>query len=168
MAVETGGLSSIGINPVMLAGQAVNFLIVYWVLKKFVFSTVLKKLDERREIVETSLKKAEAITVKEKEIQVLHEETVHRAQKQASQILEAAHEGADKLKHQMLEEAKQASEKMVQHAQEVVKQEKQKLISDAKKELTALSLQLASKILSIDVKPEDESKYIASMLEKVS
>lgn len=167
MAAESG-IASIGINPVMLAGQAINFLIVYWVLKKFVFSTVLKKLDERKNIVETSLKKAEAIELREKEIQVLHEQTVARAQKEATQILEMAHDGAEKLKHQMLEEAKLASEKMVHHAQEVVTLEKQKLISDAKKELTALSLQLASKILSIDVKPEDESKYIASMLEKVS
>ena len=167
MAAE-GGIASIGINPVMLAGQAINFLIVYWVLKKFVFTTVLKKLDERKYIVETSLKNAEAVALREKEIQVLHEQTVARAQQEASRILEEAHEGAVRLKHQMLEEAKSASEKMVHHAQEVVTLEKQKLISDAKKELTALSLQLASKILNIDVKPEDESRYIASMLEKVS
>lgn len=50
-----------GINPILLLAQIVNFIVLLFILKKFMFKPILKVLGERRQKIEESLKNAEEI-----------------------------------------------------------------------------------------------------------
>ena len=48
-------LESLGINPVLLIAQAISFVILYYVLNKFLFSQIRTALDERTAAVNKTL-----------------------------------------------------------------------------------------------------------------
>ena len=49
-------ITKLGIDVKILLAQIVNFLILLFVLKKFVFGLVLRKLDERREMIDIRIR----------------------------------------------------------------------------------------------------------------
>ncbi len=113
-------LNQFGINPVLLAAQVVNFLILLFILKKFAYGPILKVLDERKKTIADSLKNAEEIEKKlalteeekekilaktsleaqkildntKKEIEVMKEEGKHQAEAMAAQIIKKGKEEA--------------------------------------------------------------------------
>ena len=54
-------LNQFGVQPILLAAQVVNFLILLFILKKFLYGPILKVLDSRKKTIEQSLKNAEEI-----------------------------------------------------------------------------------------------------------
>src|SRR3989338_593740 len=54
-------LSDFGVQPILLAAQAVNFLVLLFILNKFLYKPVLKTLDQRKQKVSQSLKAAHDI-----------------------------------------------------------------------------------------------------------
>ncbi|MBI2040354.1 F0F1 ATP synthase subunit B [Candidatus Microgenomates bacterium] len=113
-------LNQFGINPILLAAQVVNFLILLFILKKFLYGPILKLLNERKKRIEDSLKNAEEIERKlllteeekekilaktaleaqklmdetKKEIEIMKEEGKAQAEQLASQIIKKGEETA--------------------------------------------------------------------------
>ncbi len=67
-------LNNFGFEPILFVAQIVNFVIIYLLLKKFLYKPVLKLLKERRDIITKGLKQAE-------ESARLLEETVQKEEK---------------------------------------------------------------------------------------
>lgn len=125
-------LSQFGVQPVLLVAQVVNFLILLFILKKFLYKPLLKVLDTRREKIAESLKNAEEIERKlllteeekekilartsleaqklmdetKKEIELMKEEGKIQAQNLAAQIIKKSEESAkaeaEKMRQEMI------------------------------------------------------------------
>ena len=52
-------LNNFGFEPILFFAQIVNFLIIYLVLKKFLYKPLLKVLNDRKHKIEEGLKSAE-------------------------------------------------------------------------------------------------------------
>lgn len=89
-------LKNFGFDPVLLIAQVVNFLLILFVLKRFLYKPILKMLKDRKESVAEGLKQAEAgkklledAEVKEKEIlrktKILASQMVNDAKTQANE-----------------------------------------------------------------------------------
>ncbi|MBI2330390.1 F0F1 ATP synthase subunit B [Candidatus Daviesbacteria bacterium] len=57
-------LKQFGINPILLLAQVVNFALLLFILKRFLYKPILKVLEERKKKIEDSLKNAEEIEKK--------------------------------------------------------------------------------------------------------
>lgn len=112
---------SLGLDPILLAAQIVNFLIVFFVLKKLLYKPVLKVLKEREISIKKGLNDAE-------EARKLLEKT----QQEEKDILKKAQISANKL----LADAKTETETMLKSAQELAKKQTDRMIQEAKEEIT--------------------------------
>ena len=112
-------LKDFGVQPVLLAAQVVNFLILLFILKKFLYGPILKVLAQRRKTIEESLKNADEIAkrlqeISEKEAAVLEkagkagENLIKEATLQASQVLDEANKKREELLITATEDAKKA------------------------------------------------------------
>lgn len=106
-----------GVNPYLLFAQVINFLIIFYILKRFAYKPILQMLKNREETIKKSLKQAE-------ETQKLLEET----EKKERDILKKAREEAK----QMIEEAKKDQETLSQKAHEETRRQAEKMIQDAR------------------------------------
>ena len=52
-------LKNLGFDPVMLAAQIVNFLIILYLLKRFLYKPILEMLKKREDSIKEGLKQAE-------------------------------------------------------------------------------------------------------------
>ncbi len=85
-----------------VAIQAINFLALVWILKKFLYKPILKAMDGRQKAVFAKLHEAEK---REKKAEKLQEELTEAKQKvknEAKQIILNAHKEADSDKSEML------------------------------------------------------------------
>ncbi|MBI4080364.1 MAG: F0F1 ATP synthase subunit B [Candidatus Levybacteria bacterium] len=124
-----------GVNPYLLFAQVVNFLIIFYVLKRFAYKPILQMLKNREETIKKSLKQAE-------ETQKLLEET----ERKEREILKKAREEAK----QMIEEAKKDQETLSQKAHEETRKQAEKMIQDARTQI-ALETKGVEKRLSTQV-----------------
>ncbi|HUQ84969.1 MAG TPA: F0F1 ATP synthase subunit B [Candidatus Limnocylindrales bacterium] len=138
-------LNNFGFEPILFAAQIVNFLIIFFVLKKFMYKPVLKLLDERKKKIAEGLKQAE------ESARILEETT-----KKEEEILKKAQHESKKI----LDEARSQSEIMLAESAAETKKQVAKMIKDARDQITSESEE-ASKKLELQV-----SKLAIEFLEK--
>ena len=101
-------LNQFGINPLLLAAQVVNFALLLFILKRFLYKPILKVLETRKQKIEASLKNAEEI---EKRLLETEEESNKMLAKTSLEIQKMMDE-AKKERAMHLEETKVLAGKM--------------------------------------------------------
>lgn len=134
-----------GIDPILLGAQIVNFLIIFFILKRFMLKPVMNVLKNRQTTIQTGLKNAE-------EGKKILEEALNEEKK----ILKKAQLESQKL----IKEAKTQGEEIVKKSEESAKNQADRILKEAKEDITQ-EIKSAEKNLSIYV-----SKLAVQFLEK--
>jgi F-type H+-transporting ATPase subunit b len=121
-AHSTGLLQALGIDGKLLIQQAVAFLILVAILRKFVYPVLIKSIDDRRNAIEAGLEEA-------KKAQQLLEDT----EKKVAGMLRDARGDAD----EMLKRAQTEAAGIVGDAEGKAKQRAEQIVKDAHNQLEA-------------------------------
>lgn len=104
---EVQGIGALGIDPWAILAQAVTFLVLFFVIKKFALDGIVKTLDRRRKTIDDGVRlgremEAEKAALDEKVDQLLRKARVEAdaiiagGQKESSEIIKAAEETANR------------------------------------------------------------------------
>ncbi len=150
-----------------VVAQLVNFLILVWLLKRFLYKPVLNAIDEREkkiasQLADATMKKAEAR--KEKELFIQKNEAFDRDH--ATQ-LEEAHKRVETEKQRLYDEARQESTALRSKLEESVKQQEQALKEALKQRTKEEVFAIAGKALSGLANADLEEQIINVFLEKI-
>jgi F-type H+-transporting ATPase subunit b len=110
-----------------VAAQVVNFLILVWLMKRFLYKPILNAIDAREKLVAGKL--AEADTQKsmaEKERETLRQKN-HAFDQQRDELLQRATEEAKSERQRLLDEARQAADAQRAQRQEALQREQESL-----------------------------------------
>lgn len=110
--------TSLGINGQMLLFQAVAFLILVFVLSKWVFPVLMKAVDDRQEAIEASTKAAEQAEKKAAEAEEELQKILKEARAEAKDIVVTAKDEATAMIAASEQKAKTRAEKIVRDAHE--------------------------------------------------
>ena len=161
-------LKEFGIQWPLLVASILNFFILLFLLKKFLYQPILKVLDERKETIEKSIKNAEFI---EQEM-IKTEERVRASLKLANEeslkIINRAHQSAEKTKTELTEEANRQATKIIERAKEEIGHEKDEATKAIKHESAALISSALRKIVKDSSRMIDEDKLMRETLEKIN
>ncbi|MBI2314628.1 F0F1 ATP synthase subunit B [Candidatus Daviesbacteria bacterium] len=157
-------LKQFGIDPILLAAQVVNFLILLFILKKLLYKPLLGVLETRKNKIEESLKNAEEIEKRLNETGEREQEAILKSAKEGEKIIKEAGDSAA----QIIEEAKKKYKDIVTRAAEDAKKlneaEKVKLqqeIKDSVADFVVLALErITGKVLTQSQKKEILAKNI--------
>jgi F-type H+-transporting ATPase subunit b len=125
-------LHQFGVNYILLAAQIINFLIVLWILKKFLYKPVLDTLKNRRETIAKGLKDAEDARLMYEKAEEREKEILRKAQAEAKKLLEEA-------KKQHVEMLQKASEDAKSQADTILKEAREQIAFEAKETEKRLS-----------------------------
>lgn len=140
------GIAAIGINTTSLIFQIINFIILFILLKYFVFKPIVKMLDKRRNDIAQSLEDVKKITQQKADWEKEHEKLLDEMNKQSSQIILSAKKNAEAIKLEMINDAKKEQAEIVKNATLNIENAKQKSILEAQKELTLLIISATQKV----------------------
>ena len=160
-------LDKIGINPIYLAGQIVNFLILFFVLKTFVYKPVLKLLDKRTKRISQGLKAAEENIKNKEKFEEQKKAELGKVRKEVEKILAEAKKESQKQGVLIIEnaraEAKKQGEKEFQQFQQRLAEEEKAL----KGKVTKIALDLSKKILKDSLDSSTQKEVFASQVENL-
>ncbi len=165
---ETGVLGTLGINWKLFLAQLLNFSIVLFVLNRYVFTPVGKKLEERRLKIEKALQDAEDIEKEKQEFEKWKNEAVAAANKKASEIVLLAQDEASKEKAEALLKTKQEQEQVVRQAKDKIEEEKKKSIQEAKGEIAGMVTTATEKILMEKITDKKDKELIEKTVKSIT
>lgn len=152
-------LKDFGVNPVLLVAQIVNFLIILFVLKRFMYKPVLDMLKKRENQIRDGLRSAEEGEKKLTEAEKKERQILHTAQERAEKILGDSKIEAQELKDQAIVIAKKEAEKIIAQAKETIEQEEKAAEERLTKKIGQIAISLLEKSLG-RIFGEKEQKII--------
>lgn len=157
-------LEDFGINPILLLAQIVNFAILLWLLKRFLYKPILKVLDERRKKIETSVKQAEEIENRLSETETRQKELISNAERESSKIIEEAKEAAKNLQEETLSETNKKVEEAMTKNKETLRLEREKMASEVKADMANLVAETTKKVLDRSLTTKDNEELVKKSL----
>lgn len=166
---ETSGgvVGSLGLNWKLFIAQLINFSIILFVLWKWVFTPVAKKLTERTEKIEKSLFDVDKITKEKQDFEIWKNAEISKAKTEAIGIITKGQSEAIKVKDSILLKAKEEQQKLIEQAKAQILSEKTRALSDAKTELANLITQATEKILKKKLDEKTDKELIKESLESL-
>lgn len=160
-------IQKFGLEAKLFLFQLVNFLIVVFVLKRFLFSPLKKMLDERKNRIAQSLQDAENAKIALENADEERKKILADAKSNADKLTASVKVSIDESRTEAMEEAKQHSAQILEDAKHQAAAE----FENMNKEIGKISVNLSGKVLSkvlSDLFTEDEKqKLMSRALEKI-
>lgn len=146
----------------------IAFLVVFLLLKKFAWNTILSSLREREQGIADSLASAEKVKSEMALLKNENEQLMAKAMEERAQLLKDARETRDRIVSEAKELAKTEANKIIQDANASIHQQKMAAITDLKNQVGNLVVEVSEKILRRELtnRAEQES-YISKLTEEV-
>ena len=162
-----GTLGKFGLDPVLFAAQVVNFLIIAWIINRFLIRPLMANMKARREKIAAGLEDAEKARVALENAAKERDKILQNASEEAFRLLQNARDEAERLRAAALERAGADAERVIQDARGVLALERQ----DMEKDVQSLSLELSGKILENVVEglfsDEEKRRIVARGIERI-
>lgn len=140
------------------------FLLLMFVLTKFVWKPVLKAVNEREQKISDALELAEKTKIEMKALQAQNENLLKEARAERDAIVKDAKETATKMVEDAKNTAKAESNKIVAAAREAINADKAAAISELKTQVAAFSIEIAEKIVRGELSTDGKQKALADKL----
>ena len=137
--------TNLGINWKVLIAQIINFGILLFLLKYFLYGPVMKMLDSRKEKLEQDKKISDSLKARIEEIEKLKEKTLDQARESSQKLIKDTEKLSIALKEKMMNEARIESEKILLRTQKELEGQKVKIKEEVKKEIGAIVISALEK-----------------------
>ncbi len=161
-------LSRLGFDWRVAIANLINFLIIFWVLNKFVFRPLGKTLRDRREAIALSLKNAEQA---EGTLVAAKEEARHivdDAKKQAAEIIQHAGKQAEIVKQDIEKRAYADADQIVADARIVADAMKQSAELEVERHAAHLISQGVTKVIEDTFSETEHRTYMKKVTEHIA
>ena len=147
----------------------VAFLVVFLLLAKFGFPVITGMVEERKNFIDESLRKAHEAQERLANIEKEGESILQEAREKQAQILKEAAETRDAIVEKAQDKARAEGARLLEDARVAIEQEKKAAIAGIRAQVATLSVEIAEKVLRQNLK-DDKSQMdlIDRMLDEVS
>lgn len=150
-----------------IAAQIINFLILLWLLKRFLYRPVLNAMNEREKKITQRLTDAEhARQEASKQAEQYRDKTAELAAQRESLLNEARAE-AETLRKELFHQARQDASEINERWQRSIQQEKEAFLRDLYQRATAQTYQIARKALTDLANKDLETHVIENFLLRI-
>ena len=150
-----------------LAFQIINFLILLYLLNRFLFKPVLARLDERSATISKGLEDAETAARDRALARAEREAAVAEARKEANEMIARANKIAEDTRNQILTDARAEAEKVSTRAREEIVAEKDKAMAEIRGQVAELALAAAGKLVRHEMDDPTQRRLVEEFLVEV-
>jgi len=160
-------MDKLGIEPMLLLAQIVNFAIVVIVLSRFLYKPILTMLEKRKKEIEEGVK----LTAKAREEEIKFEQKTERmlatTRKEAQDILEEARKQAKIEEKDIVAAAHKEAEAMIQKANEDMARARVEMEKSVRDSAVELAVAMTKRLLTGVLTPSDQHKLIAKHVKEI-
>ena len=153
----------------LLFWMCITFFIVYALLRKFGFPAIVGMVNERKQFIDDSLRKAQEANEKLANIQKEGESILRDARDKQSQMLKEATATRDAIIEKAQTQAKGEAARLIADAKAQIEAEKASAIREIRAEMAQLSVQVAEKVVRKNLADDaSQMELIDKLLDEVS
>ncbi|MGH2462743.1 MAG: F0F1 ATP synthase subunit B [Candidatus Limnocylindria bacterium] len=153
-----------GVDVFKLGFQIANFLILLFLLNRFVFPPVRRLLDERQRKISQGLEDADAAARDRELARAEREAALAEARREAEAMVQRAAKTAEATSADILAEAKAAAEQITTRAREEISAEKERALAEIRGEVADLALEAAGKLVGSEMDAPKQRKLVEQFL----
>ncbi len=157
-------MDEFAINPTVLIAQIINFGIVLFLLKKFVYKPVLSMLEARRKTIEEGLKSAEEAKVELSKAEEKATEIRDKAYAEAKIMNEEAKTTAATSANDIIVKANTQADQIVKFAEKEALNAKNNALSEAREQIGSIVILALEKILGNELDASQREKITAKTI----
>ena len=161
---ESGGLISLDKSLIV---QAINFLILLFILKRLLYKPFLAKMNERTQAIQKSLDEAQAARAEATRQQEENETRLRAAHAEAAAIRTQAMKEASEEQKRLVEAARAESQRLVESAKAQMDADVRRAREELRREVADLATAVAEKLVRRSLRDEDHRRIVADAITKV-
>jgi F-type H+-transporting ATPase subunit b len=160
-------LDIISINVWNILISLLNLLLIYLIVKKFLFKPVQKVMNERKSQVDKIYSDAEESRTGALEMKQEYEQRLASARQEADTLIKNATQSAQRKSDQIVAEANNQASHVKQKAQAEIEQQKKQMLQDVRSEISELAVDIASKVVEREINQKDYDGFVDEFIQNV-
>ncbi len=147
-------------EPGLVIWSGLTFLVVLALLTKFAWKPILGMLKEREDEISSSLSKAKEAQQEYERIEAEKAKMLSESNAERDTILKKANEKAQQILADAVTKAQENVDKLNEQAKLQIEREKVAAIDDIKRQVAALSVQIAGKLIENNLQDGDRQEQL--------
>lgn len=145
----------------------VNAIIMFFIMKKFLFKPMQKFMNEREEAIKKQYSDAQTAEDKAKDFKEKYESKLADSEAEGEEIIRQYTDRAQLRASEIVGEAEQTAESMKAKAEKQIDSEVKKAVHVLRSELSELSIMAASRIMEKEITAGDHVTIVDKVIEEV-
>ena len=159
--------NAFGVDIWKLGFQILNFLLLIWLLNKFLFKRVLALIDERQSKISQGLKDAEQAARDRELARAEREAALDEARREAQAMIATATKIAEDSRNEILAEARSQSERATERARAEIVAEKDRAMAEIRSQVADLALLAAGQLVRRELDGPTQRRLVEDFLDDV-
>lgn len=155
------------IDLTTILGTIINTLILFLVLRHFLFDKVNAVLDSRKNEVAKTYQDADAALSNAKQLESEYTEKLSAAKEESAEIVKNATKKAQSRSDEIIAEARDEARGIVDKANADIEKEKKRAVNQIKDEISDMALSIASRVVSKEIDGKTHEKLIESFIDEI-
>jgi F-type H+-transporting ATPase subunit b len=161
-----GGFASLGINLPLLVVFIINFIVLFVLLRIFLYKPVLKMLDERAKRTKEAMELAEVTKKEFEQAKVEVQKQIEKGRQEAQAVIAQAMQVGERLKEESRQEATKQAQVIVDRTRAELETERDKIVGDLRREFVDIAISAAGKVIKETLDKEKHRKLIDETLQE--
>lgn len=140
-------LKTFGVDPFLLGAQIINFLIIFYLLKRFLYKPVFSMLKKRKDTIAQGLKQAEESRLALERTIEEEKKILIKAQEEGKSLIADAKTQALEVAREVEENTKKQAEKILLDARAQIEQDTKRMELELTEKISVLAKQMLEKSL---------------------
>lgn len=157
-------MEGLGIDPIQLGAQIINFAILVFVLKRFLYTPILTMLDKRRGEIEEGLKLKDQMSLRADEMKEEGKKLRAELRAEERRIVKEAVDEAKKREKEILEDAKKEIREEREKMLAEVARERERMFEQAKERSLQYAVLISEKLLGEKLDKKSQEKLLQEAL----
>lgn len=157
----------ISVNIWQIVVSLCNLVILFLIVKKFLYKPVCNMLKSREELLEKQKEEAKAALDEAESTKKELEEQLKGASDRANEIVEEATLLAEKRREKITDEAHAQAEAIVKQARDEAELEKKRAEDEIKTQIVEVSFALGEKLIEREIKEQDHHRLIDDFISQI-
>jgi F-type H+-transporting ATPase subunit b len=160
-------LDIISVNIWNILLSLANLLIIFLIMKKFLFKPVQKVMNERQSQVDKIYSDADESRNAANEMKQEYEQRLASARQEADALIKNATQTAQRRGDQIVADANNQASHIKQKADQEIAQQKKQMLQDVRSEISELAVDIASKVVEREINQKDYDGFVDDFIQNV-
>ncbi|MGN0586326.1 MAG: F0F1 ATP synthase subunit B [Oscillospiraceae bacterium] len=153
------------IDPTTIVGTLLNALILFLVIKHFLFDKVNAILEARKNEVEKTYSDADESLKNAKALETEYTDKLQGAKEESAEIIKNATRKAQTRSDEIIDGAKEEARSLINKANADIEKEKKRAVNQIKDEISDIAMSIAEKVVEKEIDPKTHEKLVEEFID---